>query len=356
MTILQRLGAAAALSATMALGACSDSLSPDTVDPQSLSTNLSTLTGTFDNNAAFVSLRTLSSSFPVYNATLFANAGTAALDLAAHPGTADRSRALRLLAGIRGATGIEALFPANLLGKTLVWDTDSVGYVVSAQAGAPANGIRLILYVADPNTGQPYLPLTPIGNLDLTDESNPSADQLGVLIKTVGGLTVADYTISVVNATNSATVTAAGYVRSGDGAQQANFNISVAVTQESLNVHVVIVGSEGTAVEFTVTLTSTAVTLDFALARDHNTIAFHAVQSTASSTVVGEIRFNGTVVARISGAADNPSIVPAEGFNLSGEDIATLIQLFHDLGDFINHFVDGVFAPTGIVFGGSITL
>ena len=353
MFALKRLAVALAGAATLV--ACSDALSPDTVDPQALNASVNTLASTFDNNAAFQSLRTLAPSFPSYNVTRLVRASVAALGVGVHRSdTRDLEDARRLLAAVRGPAGIHALFPSDVLGKTLVWDTANGGsYVVSAIAGAPANGIRIVLYVADPSTGKPFVPLQPIGNLDLTDESTPAANKLGVLLR-LGGLTIADYDITAVIGTISASISAKGFVRSGDGTQQANFDITVAVTPAALSVHVVITGSDGTTIDATASVSGVNGTIDFAVSRDHNTIAIHIVQPVGSDSITGTIRFNGTVVATMSGLANDPTIVAAEGFPLSTADLASLVQLFQKLGEFVGAFLEGVFAPAGIVFGKSV--
>src|SRR5437867_1883769 len=56
------------------------------------------------------------------------------------------------------------LFPPGTLGKTFVWDTTANGYVASSDPGAPANGVRFVIYaVGGPLLVQPSLPLTPLG-------------------------------------------------------------------------------------------------------------------------------------------------------------------------------------------------
>ena len=67
----------------------------------------------------------------------------------------------------------QALFPSDVLGKTFVWDTQTSAYVMGTATGAPATGIRIVLYFTNAGTGEPFLPLSPIGSLDLTDKSTP---------------------------------------------------------------------------------------------------------------------------------------------------------------------------------------
>jgi hypothetical protein len=59
--------------------------------------------------------------------------------------------------------------PDGVRGKTFVYDVTSASYVIDASAtGAPANGVRYVLYDWVPGTGAPALPLTRIGHTEIT--------------------------------------------------------------------------------------------------------------------------------------------------------------------------------------------
>ncbi len=350
MNTLHRLVAAAALAGSTVLGGCSDdSLSPDTVDPQALSGNLQVLSATFDNNAAFQAMKSLSPHFPTYRAMTFLRA--------AHPDQATAgggrrfvprvSADVRLQADLLSPTGTHALFPINVLGKTLVWDVDSASYVVSALPGAPATGIRLILYVANPITGLPFVPLQPIGNLDLTDESDQTADRLGVLLR-LGGATIADYTVSLEVATTSATLRAVGFVRSTDGTYQVDFDLATTFSQTGSRITYQVTGSDGTAVYLDVVSGQAADAIVFRVSRDGNTIEIAG--SDDGQTINGTIKFNGTTVGTITGPSSDPVIAGANGYTLTVSDIAALYLIFTAAGDFVGDLAEGVYGPAIVVF------
>ncbi|MFW6084886.1 MAG: hypothetical protein ACODAA_06705, partial [Gemmatimonadota bacterium] len=99
--------------------------------------------------------------------------------LAATGGEASVGRAfaptLNSAIGVAAVDGaLRSLIPADLLGTTFEWDEVENGYVATERTGAPANGIRFILY--DRTTD----PLVENGFVDITDESDPSADRLSV--------------------------------------------------------------------------------------------------------------------------------------------------------------------------------
>lgn len=56
------------------------------------------------------------------------------------------------------------VFPDSLLGRTFEWDTNRVGYAVTARPGAPARGVRHVLYQVA--AGQPSQPLREVGVTD----------------------------------------------------------------------------------------------------------------------------------------------------------------------------------------------
>ena len=236
MFALKRLMPAASLCAALTLAACSDSLSPGDVDPEALQSSMSSAGDTFSQNAIFQSVAMLSDHFPTYGAPAVSLA-RAALEHARNPGSASAAAAARRFAatGFGLALNPQALFPADVLGKTLVWDTQSSGYIVGNQTGAPANGIRILLYFTNAATGTPFLPVTPIGSLDLTDKSTPQANRLGVVL-TFGQTTVGSYDITVVSGTSSATFTAVGYLLAVAGSDRIDFNLhdAVAVSGQSL--------------------------------------------------------------------------------------------------------------------------
>lgn len=353
MPYLKRLTVTAALAGSVVLAGCSDSLSPDTVDPQALNGDLQTLASTFDNNAAFQAMKTLSGQFPSYSVTRVLRA---TLPDAGLRGGAFAPRVMadmRAFTGLLSPTGIHALFPVDVLGKTLVWDVDSVRYVVSAIQGAPANGIRIILYFADPATGMPFIPLQPIGNLDLTDESTAQANRLGVLLR-LGGTTIADYEVSLAVATTGATVRAVGFVRSTDGAYQADFDLSATFNFSGGHITYRVTGSDGTFVYLDVSAGQVASTIVFQVGRDGNTVEIAGTDN--GQTITGTIKFNGTTVGTITGPSDDPTIAAADGYTLTAADIAALQAIFYAAGEFIGDFADGIFGPAGVVFSGAFSL
>jgi hypothetical protein len=351
MFSLNRLTKAALLAGAVVLAGCEDALSPDTVDPQQLSGDLQQVASAFDNNAAFQAMATLSPHFPHYGFTGPLLASMPQRGALASRGLSARIADPRLLAGLRSPGGIHALFPSDALGKTFVWDEATDAYVASAVTGAPANGIRIILYVADPNTGMPFEPLQPIGNLDLTDESTAQADRLGVLLR-LGGTTIADYDVTLTVATTSASLRAAGFVRSTDGTYQADFDFLTTVGLSSAQIVYQVTGSDGTVVHLDVSGGAAGAHIVFRVSRERNTVEIEATDD--GDTVSGVIRFNGTPVGTITGPSDDPVITGSNGRELTAEQIAAIAEIFSAVADFLGRFADGIYGPALVVFGSGV--
>src|SRR4026208_1737986 len=85
----------------------------------------------------------------------------------------------------------EDIFPPETDGLTFEWDTTGIGsYQPTARTGAPATGVRFILYAVNGLTGLPTEPLTEVGYVDLADESTASVAKLHVTVAGVSGTPV----------------------------------------------------------------------------------------------------------------------------------------------------------------------
>jgi hypothetical protein len=358
MFALKRLMPAASLFAFLSLAACGDSLSPTDVDPVALEAEMTDAAETFSQHAIFQSLLNLSPHFPAYGASP-AGLARITLERARGPlspaGRAAAIGAARLFAS--SSTNPLALFPSNVLGKTLEWNTSTSQYAISTLAGAPANGIRILLYFADPSTGEPFLPLTLIGAVDLTDKSTPQADKLGVKL-TFGQTTAAEYDITVVSGTSSASVTIAGYLQAVTGTGRIDFNLLELIGTSGNTFSLIStndITSNGTAIR--VKLTSPDIFEDLAtvearIQRGNATLELAASGALATRTgpLSGTVKFNGTAVAAIGGTFEDPAVTGSGGHGLTSEQIIALLVIFGNAIDFASDFAIGIFAPGYTVF------
>ena len=127
------------------------------------------------------------------------------------------------------------LIPDSLLGKTLTWNCATQSYEVSAETGAPANGVRLRLYQLAAN-GPIACPTIAIGYLDLLDVS--AGGTRAARVTATGpaggvGYRFVDYTITRELADSTRSWSASGFV--SDGHERVVFELTSAFNSETFN-------------------------------------------------------------------------------------------------------------------------
>jgi hypothetical protein len=243
----------------------------------------------------------------------------------------------------RTQTIAAALFPFGTLGKTFVWDTTAKGYVASDQPGAPANGVRFVLYAISEYSIdgslpiQPSLPLTTLGYVDLTDRSAGSTSVLGITLVGTGGgaapVTYADYTLTGPADAVAATVTIAGYL--SDGVNRLDLTSALTSTLGALGLHttadvaaqdVHLVETASLAGELTADLA-----LDLTLTSGGQTLRAtgHFVGDTVLATAGGSfaVTVDGRPFATVTLGPHGYSYTPAAGVTLSASDEHAIDQL-----------------------------
>ena len=239
-----------------------------------------------------------------------------------------------------------ALFPPGTLGKTFVWDTTAHGYVASSDPGAPANGVRFVVYaVGGPLLVQPSLPLSPLGYVDLTDRSAGSQAVVGIaLVGTEGGaapVTYADYTLGGPGGSVAATVSLAGFLT--DGLTRLDLTSALTSTLGALTTHTTAdVAAQDVRLVETASLagaTAAELTLDLSLTSGGETLRATGrfVGDTAVQTAGGEfaITVNDRPFATVTLGPHGYSYTAAPGVTLAAADeqaldtlIATSFGLF----------------------------
>ena len=350
MSALQRRMLAA--SALLLFAACGkDSTSPDTVNPVDLENSLNTTTQIFQN-AAFQSVSALSFSFPQFVA--------AGITIPSLSQLLKRSGA-RVRVARRPAptaaiiSGTQALFPSNVLGKTLEWDTAAGAYVVGTLTGAPTNGIRILLYVADDISGTPVKPLSVLGYLELTDLSTPQVNQIGVLLK-LASTTVAQYTVTAILGTTSGSVEAKGYMKDGTATHQVTFDLLDAVSPDTTFTFTNdLAGDDGGAIHVVIAAPPSG--NDNVLARiskGGNSLELNVTGQIGNplAALSGTVKFNGTAVANVAGGILNPTITGINGRTLTAAQTTALLSIFTTALTTVIDISDGIFSPGITVFHG----
>ena len=149
----------------------------------------------------------------------------AVAELAAHQdGSSGRAFALGLMEELRGARGESGELAAarilsdRYLGKTLVYDPATDEYMVDPRrTGAPAGGVRFILYATD-SAGKPD-PAREIGYADLVDEGAGAREDVKLRwIVVEGSRTILDYRTTADQSDAGGRVTVDGFLLD-DGAR-----------------------------------------------------------------------------------------------------------------------------------------
>jgi len=228
--------------------------------------------------------------------------------------------AVKRLSGLRAV----ALAPTSpqgpvindtLYGSIYTWDTTFQAYLRTATTGGPANGIRFILYAINPFTGSIAVPLNPVGQADLLDESVGLSAKLHIIVTGNGGTpSYLDYTAGLTVTQSSLEATLTGSLTNAlPGAANkvltfnaiGNFTLSSITAQATyaLNNPAVTLQLNATDV---VLATADSVTLVFAMTRQGETIGFTGLLKTTNGsvdTVTADIKVNNQPYASVKGDA-----------------------------------------------------
>ena len=320
ISTLIRLSPCAAL--LVAAACSSDTTAPATIsNPQATIAAVAALDSTF-NTATLASFGALSGAIGSTAATAaLARAGTivrSTLPRPTTPGVAAGAAAVRQLSGLR-ALNLSPASPQGpvindtLYGSVYTYDTTFHAYVRSATTGGPANGVRFILYAINPLTGGLFIPLAPVGQADLLDESAGLTAQLHIIVSGNGGTpTYLDYTAALTFSQTSLQANLSGTLTNAlTGGANKTLTFS---TQASFTLTAITVTGTYTLNNPAVTITLNAsdkkvvatdsVTISFGFTRQGETISFAGLLVTTSDvvdTVDAAIHVNGQPYASVKG-------------------------------------------------------
>jgi hypothetical protein len=300
----------------------SDTTGPATLsNPQATIAAIAALDSAFHSNAL--------ASFGALSGAIGSTAATAALSRAGTivratlprpttPGVTAEAAAVRQLSGLRALN----LSPANpqgpvindtLYGSVYTYDTTFHAYVRSATTGGPANGIRFILYAINPFTGNVSLPLSPVGQADLLDESVGLTAQLHIIVAGNGGTpSYLDYTSALTFSQTSLVATLTGTLTNAMAAganKTLTFSVNANFTVTTITVHGTY-ALNNPAVTITLdavdkqVLPTDSVTVNFGFTRQGEAITFagQLVQTgDVLDTVDAAIKVNGQPYASVKG-------------------------------------------------------
>lgn len=219
------------VAATFALTACEPAEKlPTTVDPVEMEADVAGLSDAFESPAtdAFVSL-----GFAIDDAIFGSGAllRLPAVMLAEGP----TSAAVRFREALITATDddVASAIPLSALGKTFTYNITTDRYEISGLTGAPANGVRFLLYTTD---GDDVViePLVQVGWVDISRSGSAGSLSGRIEIYLVGGTKVMDYTAVIGGTTNFPTVAVSGFAGLGAGRVDFSLNSNVSVITSNL--------------------------------------------------------------------------------------------------------------------------
>jgi hypothetical protein len=239
---------------------------------------------------------------------------------------------------------------------------DSAGYVATARAGAPANGLRFIVYGIDPFTGDPLVPLVETGYVDLMDESTATSGRLHILVQSVGGAaTFLDYTATGTPSATGGTISAAGFVsngQAGSALRRLDFDVAVTYSQTFSTLTIGLVAafdvnqpdvSIDLSWDYELGQTGRTETVRFSFQRAGEVIIIEGVYTNtqAGSSYDFEVRVNGGLFATITGDASGVQILDENGDPLTQAEIACLQALFIGWQEVVDLALD-ILAPLAL--------
>ena len=330
-----------------ALAGCSDSVSPgEDFDALLTSDAAAGVYDAIEGNSAVQSMAVMGEHFPTFAAAPVA----ASLPSAPwNPGDWGAQRLGAMQALPFEPTVSQVLFPQNYLGTRWVYNPTTEQYeLASDHTGAPETGVRIMLYAVDPILHRIVEPLTEVGYVDLTDETDATADAVRISAW-IGSTNVLNYLASAVVTTSSITFSADGFL--SDGSSQVNFELSVTLTQETeqatIDYYIYEVGGDA-SIRLIVNADGQAesMTVDLTVEHGDHTVVFHVTGS--ETAIAGTVHHNGALVVQISGTGDSPVFQDGNGDPLTGDALHALARMLDSAFDFLDVF-DDLLGPAFLV-------
>ena len=268
---------------------------------------------------------------------------------AAATGTGMAVAALRIAQEVFGAQAFAAsVLSPTVLGRTFVFDSAAGRYVLSARTGAPANGVRIVLY-AETAVGAPIVGQE-VGYAELTDEAVASATSTGVrLVVVTGGMTRLSYGVTLSLPGVPPQVAVQGFI--GDASDRLEFTIAESASTDGSGRGMVIatLRAPGAGMEVHATIEGApdgtgkvALVVTSASDRIEVSAATLAGQVDASFTV------NGKLLARASGAASAPAVRGENGRALNSDEQQALRRIV-GMASGIGQLLGALVAPAGVI-------
>jgi hypothetical protein len=268
----------------------------------------------------------------------------------------------------RSAARAADVLPPDVRGNMYVYNTTTKQYEAAgtAEAGTPANGIRVILYAWDALNDEPSLPLTRVGHVDLIDQSTAAEDRLSViLVRASDNAELMNYEIRHSASASTETFSITGTAT--NGVTPVTFNLTGNATESSATITFHLgAASVGFSVDVgaTVNEATQQATVETSLRYNGHTLSFrlsaYAV-SASEDRIDGEVKFDDKLYATITINIERTStsetvtatIQKANGRPMTEQELEQLEQVFERALNF-DRFWAALLWPLGILAGSPV--
>lgn len=234
-------------------------------------------------------------------------------------------------------------------GTTFVYDPQSDEYRPDLTLeGAPATGVRFILYETDVN-GTPVVG-EEVGYADLVDEGDGSAEDIVLRLSVViGGEALLDYRITLDHDATSGALTVDGFfvgdgvqldfdvgiaVSSADGVEQGELDFEIAVAERNFSIVGHVSGIEEND--------DGAGTVNLRVR--HGARELVVDMEGVDGELDGTVYIDGIAFATVTGPAQDPVIANPEGGPLTAGELRLLHRVVHVVED-VFHFLEDLLDP-----------
>ena len=230
-------------------------------------------------------------------------------------------------------------------GKTFVYDQDLGRYVIDEDLnGAPATGVRFILYEEGPDYKPD--PSQEVGHADLIDEGDESAEDIALRLVVVEGTdTVIEYRTTLDHEGDSGEITVVGFLQGEDdrldfdlnvegssvgGTETIDVEFEFGIAARNFKVTGAVSGMESESAEGG----------EIDIQAKHGTDSFRADLVGDETSLEGTFYLNGDLFATVSGDPDDPTFKGSTGEPLTWAEALVLHQIVDSVEDAWDFFED----------------
>jgi hypothetical protein len=326
MRFLTRRRSGAALAATLlVLAACGEATDiPTTLEPAEMQEDIALTQAAFDAPA----IESVTEVGPWMNAAIAAAGGAAVVApiarIAQDP-SANLIRARDLVADSDDSETALAI-PVTLLGKTFEWDLSTESYQQTDRTGAPATGVRFILYQLNEFL-LPADPLVERGYADIVYTAGTGTREARLTVWSTTAVKLLEYTVTAIDVGQNTVYSVQGFA--GAGVNQVTFSLSSGYS---------LVGNNLT-IEWISEIESRNLRNTVRLGFGTNTVTFYGLlrRGLRKVEMAGDLNTegDGTVTVKVGNktfatitiVAGAYTMVNADGQPLTAEEEATLEQI-----------------------------